>query len=180
MPISFDQNCLHFTFQPYLSFGSFLNKYEKLPNKVNHWYQKSENDFVKKVWPAHLAFFINVTIQYVKTVKKLDRLRCERSRVRYLALARCFMFAFFLLLLWFYSLVQNTLYVMQFCNSIRSDDRFSFFELTAIFWPNINVLRYRPSIFKTYKFDYLIHSRFTLYMLFSIIKVLQHTRLQCI
>jgi len=31
MPVCFSQNCLHVTFQPYLSSVSYSRKYEKLP-----------------------------------------------------------------------------------------------------------------------------------------------------
>jgi len=36
MPVSLNHNCLHFTFEPYLIFGSYSHKYEKLPNIVTH------------------------------------------------------------------------------------------------------------------------------------------------
>ena len=36
MPVSFDQNCLHLTFQPYLSSASYSCKHAKLPNIVIH------------------------------------------------------------------------------------------------------------------------------------------------
>jgi len=34
MPVSFDQNCLHLTFKPYLSSDSYSRKYKKLQNSV--------------------------------------------------------------------------------------------------------------------------------------------------
>jgi len=46
----------------------------------------------------------------------------------------------------FYLFVQNTLFDLQFCNSLSSVNSFSILNIHV--WPIIRVSRYRPSIFK--------------------------------
>jgi len=73
IPCLFFQNCLHLTFEPYLSSETYSRKYEKQPNIVTHAckiYRKSE--FVDNVWPANSTLFIYVSTYCVETVKQLD------------------------------------------------------------------------------------------------------------
>ena len=73
----FGQNCLHLTFEQYLSSETYFRKYEKLPNKVILACKNitEKNAFVENVWPANLALFIYVLTHCVETVKWLD---CNR------------------------------------------------------------------------------------------------------
>jgi len=76
------QNCLHLTFEQYLSSETYSRKYEKLPNIVIlHVKYYRKNAFVENVWPANLALFINVSTHCVETVKLLDYNRyCQLTR----------------------------------------------------------------------------------------------------
>jgi len=67
-------NCLHLTFEPYLSSKTYSRKYEKLTNIVIHAWKKYywKSIFVENVWPANLALFIYVSTHCVETVKWLD------------------------------------------------------------------------------------------------------------
>jgi len=71
------QNCLHFTFEQYLSSETYSHKYEKLPNIVVRACKNitEKNAFVENVWPAILALFIYVSTHCVETVKRLDNNR---------------------------------------------------------------------------------------------------------
>ena len=64
------QNCLHLTFEQYLSSETYSRKYDKLPNIVILACKKyRKNAFVENVWPANLALFIYVSAHCVETVK---------------------------------------------------------------------------------------------------------------
>ena len=65
------QNCLHLTFEQYLSSETYSRKYEKLPNIVILACQNitEKNAFVENVWPANLVLFIYVSTHCVETVK---------------------------------------------------------------------------------------------------------------
>ena len=102
-----------------------------------------------------------VSAHYVKTLKQLD---FNRNNY-YVQLTRwprgnasdcgardskndlyvCF---FVLLLLCFYVLVQNTLFVMDLCSSFCNVYSFSIRYILQLLQPVIRVSRYRPSIFK--------------------------------
>jgi len=77
-----DQNCLHLTFEQYLSSETYSRKYEKLPNIVILACKiLQKNAFVENVWPANLALFIYVSTHCVETVKWLDYNRyCQLTR----------------------------------------------------------------------------------------------------
>ena len=68
------QNCLHLTFEQYLSSETYSRKYEKLPDIVILACKNmtEKNAFVKNVWPANLALIIYVSTHCVETVKWLD------------------------------------------------------------------------------------------------------------
>jgi len=53
-----------------------------------------------------------------------------------------------LLLLWFYLLVQNTLFVTKVWNSFCNIMSFSILNISQTYWLVIEVSRYRPNIFK--------------------------------
>jgi len=78
------QNCLHLTFEQYLSSETYSRKkYEKLPNIVSLACTNitEKNAFVENVWSANLALFIYVSTHCVETVKWLDYNRyCQLTR----------------------------------------------------------------------------------------------------
>jgi len=77
------QNCLHLTFEKYLSSETYSRKYEKLSNIViiACKYITEKNAFVENVCPANLALFIYVSTHCVETVKWLDYNRyCQLTR----------------------------------------------------------------------------------------------------
>jgi len=137
------QNCLHLTFEQYLSSETYSRKYDKLPNIVILACKKyRKNAFVENVWPANLALFIYVSAHCVETVKWLDYNRychltwwCSGNasalgargpgfnpRIRQGFLYVSF---FALLLLCFYFFVKNTLFVTKVCNSFYNVNLFS-------------------------------------------------------
>ena len=70
--IFFGQNCLHLTFEAYLSRETYSRKYEKCQIWLSMQVKISrKNNFVENVWPANLALFIYVSTCYVEKVKKL-------------------------------------------------------------------------------------------------------------
>jgi len=76
------QNCLHLTFEQYLSRKTYSSKYEKLPNIVILACKiLQKNAFVENVLPANLALFIYVSSHCVETDKWLDYNRyCQLTR----------------------------------------------------------------------------------------------------
>jgi len=67
------QNCLHLTFEQYLSSETYSRKYKKLPNIVILACKNiTKNAFVENVWSANLALFIYVSTHCVETAKWLD------------------------------------------------------------------------------------------------------------
>jgi len=56
---------------------------------------------------------------------------------------------FVLLLLCFYFLSKNTLFIAKYCNSFYTVNLFSILNVLQDLWPIIRVKRYRPSIFNT-------------------------------
>ena len=76
------QNCLHLTFEQYLSSETYSRKYKKLPNIVILACKNiTKNAFVENVWPANLALFIYVSTHCVETAKWLDYNRyCQLTR----------------------------------------------------------------------------------------------------
>jgi len=64
---------------------------------------------------------------------------------------------FVLLLLWFYFLSKNTIFVTIFCSSFCNINLFSILNILQDLWPITRVERYRPSIFKntSAKYPYL-------------------------
>ena len=60
-----------------------------------------------------------------------------------------FDFLFCFLLMWFYFLSKNTLFVVQFCNSFFNGYLFSLLNILQDFCSSIKVYRYRPSIFNS-------------------------------
>ena len=78
------QNCLHLTFEQYLSSETYSRKYEKLPNIVILACKSitEKNAFVENAWPANLDLFIYVSTHCVETVKWLDYNRsCQLNRL---------------------------------------------------------------------------------------------------
>jgi len=76
------QNCLHLTFEQYLSSETYSRKYETLPNIVILACKNiTKNAFVENVWPANLALFIYVSTHCVEIVKWLEYNRyCQLTR----------------------------------------------------------------------------------------------------
>ena len=163
MPVSFDQNCLHLTFQPYLSSESY---YKKLP--ITNMLKYYRRNYFFLMWPANSVCLCFDPLRWniqkarlqsipknVSVVQKLrTRLRCKSSWVRFPALARIFMFYFFVLLLLCFNLfVQNTLFVVKvsspFAMLIHSVDFTFKIRHRSLGYQDTDIASYRYSIFNT-------------------------------
>jgi len=117
---------------------------------MQKYYRK--NEFVENIWPANLDLFIYVSTHCVETVKYLDFNRysqltrwCSGNASALGARGPGFnsipfyVWFFVLLLLCFYFLFKNTLFITILCNSLFNVYLFSILNILTYFWPIIRV-----------------------------------------
>jgi len=142
------KNCLHLTFLPYLSSETYFRIiYEKLPNIVIHACKHNQNKWIcwkcvaRKFGYVYLHFDTlsqNSEIAWLQSIMSVDSvmqitafaLGARGHVFNYRLLQRFCLISFvLLLLLCFYLLSQNTLFVIKFCNSFYNVNIFSILNI---------------------------------------------------
>jgi len=151
------QNCLHLTFEQYLSSETYSHKYEKLPNIIilactnitekMHLLQMSG----PQIWLC-LFTFRPIASKQLNGLTTIDTVSWLGGAVVTHPLwvqevpgsipgsGKGFYVSFFaLLLLCFYFFVKNTLFVTKVCNSFYSVNLFRILNIWQDLWPIIKV-----------------------------------------
>ena len=161
------QNCLHLTLYPYLRSETYSRKHEKLPNIVIHACKILQKKLICWKCVARKFNFVYlhfgplrwnrakllttiVTLSWIGGVEVTHLLWVQDFPVSIPGSGKGFYvwFIFVLLLLCFYFLSQNTLFITKICNSFHNINLFSILNILQDVWPIIGVLIYRSSIFK--------------------------------
>ena len=172
------QHCLHLTFKPYVSSETYSLKYKKLPNVVIHACKILHKKGIcwkcvaRKIGFVYLRFRLIASEQLnsLTTIYTLSwlggvvvthplwvQLWVQEVLGSIPAPGKGFYVWFSVsLLLCFYFLSINTLFVTKFCKSFCNVNLFSILNILPDLWLIIRVKRYRPSIFNIFYMRYRI------------------------
>jgi len=151
------QNCLHLTFKPYLSSETYSHQYEKLPSIVVHACKILQKKMYllkmsgPQIWLCLFTFrpiaskqlngltTIN-TFSWLGGAVVTHPLWVQEVPGSIPGSGKGFYVWFFvLLLLCFYLLSINTLFIRKVCNSFYNVDLFSILHILQYLWPIIRV-----------------------------------------
>ena len=151
------QNCLHLTFEQYLSSETYSSKYDKLPNIVILACKniKEKMHLLKmsgpQIWLCLFTFrpiaskqlnglTTTDTVSWLGGAVVTHPLWVQAVPGSYPGSGKGFYVSFFaVLLLCFYFSVKNTIFVTKICNSFYNVNLFSILSILQDLWPIIRV-----------------------------------------